>query len=162
MVTGDDDASNTARPPTIDDLLRLCRELNACSAKYLVIGGMAIIQHGFVRGTEDIDLLIDSSPENFEKVRAAMLTLPDGAVRDVEPGDLDKYIVVRVGDEFVIDLMRLACGIAYAEASEDAVIVTIRGVAIPFASPRMLLRLKQTYREKDALDRAFLTRLLKN
>jgi len=161
MVNGDDDASKSARPPTIDDLLRLCGELNARSAKYLVIGGMAIIQHGFVRGTEDIDLLIDSSPENFEKVRAAMLTLPDGAVRDVEPGDLDKYIVVRVGDEFVIDLMKLACGIPYSEASKDAVIVTIKGVAIPFASPRMLLRLKQTYREKDALDRAFLTRLLK-
>lgn len=86
MVIGDDDTSNTARPPTIEDLLRLCRELNARGAKYLVIGGMAIIQHGFVRGTEAIDLLIDSSPGNFEKVRAAMLTLPDGAVRDVEPG----------------------------------------------------------------------------
>jgi len=117
---------------------------------------MAIIQHGFVRATEDIDLLVDSSPDNFARIQTAMLGLPDGAIRDVQPGDLDQYVVVRVGDEFVVDLMRAACGVEYAEASRS--IVT---VPIPFASPLLLWRLKQTYREKDALDRQFLRELLK-
>ena len=32
----------------------------------MVIGGMAIIQAGFVRATEDIDLLIDTAPDNLQ------------------------------------------------------------------------------------------------
>jgi hypothetical protein len=70
----DSDAGKEAesRPPTLEDLLHLCSELNRVGAKYIVIGGMAIIRLGFVRATEDIDLLVDSSPENQELVRQAL------------------------------------------------------------------------------------------
>ena len=91
-----------------------------------------------------------------------MLGLPDGAIRDVQPGDLDQYVVVRVGDEFVVDLMKAACGVEYAEASQEVQMVTLEGVSIPFATARLLWRLKQTHREKDVEDRAFLRELLKN
>jgi hypothetical protein len=64
VVNQDDGAAAESRPPTLEDLLKLCRELNARRAKYVVIGGMAMIQAGFVRGTEDIDLLIDASTDN--------------------------------------------------------------------------------------------------
>ena len=60
---------------------------------------MAIIQAGLTRATEDIDLLIDTSPENQEHVRRALLELPDQAIRDMTDDDLDKYVVVRVADE---------------------------------------------------------------
>jgi len=39
-------------------------------------------------------------------------------------------------------------------------VVELAGVPIPFASPRLLLRMKQTGREKDALDLLFLRELL--
>ena len=162
MDTSHDDAPLEPRFPTLDDLLNLCRRLNAAGARYVVVGGWAVIQHGFERTTSDIDLLVDSSLENFERIKSAMLGLPDGAIREVQPTDLDHYVVVRVGDEFVIDLMKAACGIEYAEASREVVIKTIADVAIPFATPRLLWRLKQTHREKDALDRLFLQELLKN
>jgi hypothetical protein len=44
------------RLPTLQDLLFLCRSLNEAQAKYLVIGGWAVIHHGFDRTTSDIDL----------------------------------------------------------------------------------------------------------
>jgi hypothetical protein len=128
----------------------------------VVLGGMAVIQAGFVRATNDIDLLIDTSPENQERVRRALMALPDGAVRDLEPDDLDRYVVVRVADEFVVDLMKSACGIDYAEASRLVDLVRIQGVSIPFASPRLLWRTKQTLRDKDKVDLAFLARLLES
>ena len=53
-----------------------------------VIGGMAMIQAGFVRGTEDIDLLIEASPENQAAVRKALEILPDKAVTELREGDL--------------------------------------------------------------------------
>jgi hypothetical protein len=162
METPHDNAPLDARPPTLGDLVDLCRRLNEAEARYLVVGGMAIIQHGLARATGDIDLLVDTAPDNFERIKSAMLGLPDGAIREVGPGDLDQYVVVRVGDEFVVDLMKAACGVEYAEASKDIVLVPIQGVPIPFAAPRLMWRLKQTYREKDALDRLFLRELLKD
>jgi hypothetical protein len=161
MDASNDHAPLEPRLPTTDDLLLLCRRLNEAGAKYLVLGGFAIIQHGFARATEDIDLLIDTSPENFAKVKVAMMGLPDGAVREVNAEDFQECLVVRVGDEFVVDLMRQACGINFAEASPDIVTVSVAGVPIPFASPKLLWRTKQTHRDKDELDRAFLARLLK-
>jgi hypothetical protein len=128
----------------------------------VVLGGMAVIQAGFVRATNDIDLLIDTSPENQERVRRALMALPDGAVRDMAPDDLDRYVVVRVVDEFVVDLMKSACGIDYGAARGLVDIVDIQGVSIPFASPRLLWRTKQTLRDKDKVDLAFLARLLES
>ena len=162
MVASNDNPAPDARPPTLEDLLDLCRRLNAAGARYIVIGGMAIIQHGFVRATEVIDLLVDASAENFEKIKSAMLGLPDGAIREIGPDDLNQYVVVRVGDEFVVDLMKAACGVEYSEASEEISLIAIEDVTIPFATPKLLWRLKQTHREKDRLDRVFLAELLKN
>jgi hypothetical protein len=158
-----EDAHSPLEPrlPTLDDLLFLCRSLNEAGAKYIVIGGWAVIQHGFERTTSDVHLLVESSPENFQRIKAAMLKLPDGAIRELEPDDLDKFIVVRVGDEFVVDLMKRSCGIEYLEASHEIELIRVRDVTIPFASAKLLWRTKQTHREKDALDRAFLEELLK-
>lgn len=144
------------RLPDQVDLIRLCRELNARGAKYLIVGGMAVIQHGFLRATEDIDLLLEASLENQSKVLAALATLPDNAVREIQPGELDQYVVIRVADEFVVDLMLKTCGIDYHEAIPEVETITIQDVPIPFASPKLLLKMKQTYRDKDAIDREFL------
>ncbi len=54
---------------------------------------MAIISAGFTRATEDIDLLVDATPENQERLRAALLSLPDQAVRDVVPDDLENTLL---------------------------------------------------------------------
>ena len=89
--------------------------------------------------------------------RSSLSTLPDNAVRELQPGELQKYNVIRVGDEILVDLMRSAGGIDYAEAAKDVVVREVDGVPIPFASPRLLWRMKVvTHREKDAGDLAFL------
>ena len=142
-------------------MLLLCRLLNQEGANYVVIGGWAVIQHGYGRTTGDVDLLVDASPENFERIKKAMLGLPDGAIREVQAGELDEYAVIRVGDAFTVDLMKAACGIDYAEASKSISWMTVRDVRIPFASPKLLWRTKQTYRDRDAADREYLRDLIK-
>ena len=149
-----------SRPPTLEDLLALCQALNEAGARYILVGGMAVIQHGFVRATEDIDLLVDSSPENFERIRQAMRTLPDRAIDQVKATDLDEFLVVRVADEIVVDLMKSACGVEYDEGASEIEEVTIDGVVLPVASATLLLKLKQTVRAKDELDRLFLEQVL--
>jgi hypothetical protein len=141
------------------DLAGLGRELNRRGAKYVVVGGFAIIAAGYPRLTTDVDLMVAVDAENEAKVFAALATLPDNAVRELQPGELQQYNVIRIGDEILVDLMRSAGGIDYAEAAKHVVVHEIDGVPIPFASPRLLWRMKAvTHREKDAADLVFLRR----
>ncbi len=145
------------RPPLESDLVGLCRELNTRGARYIVIGGFAIITAGLPRVTGDIDLMVAVDTENEARVFSALSTLPDNAVRELQPGELQRYNVIRVADEVIVDLMRSAGGIEYEEAARDVVVREIQGVPIPFASPRLLWRMKvDTHREKDAGDLVFL------
>lgn len=104
-----------------------------------------------------VDLMAAVGPENEARVFSALSTLPDNAVRELQPGELQQYNVIRVADEILVDLMRSAGGIDYAEAAKDVVVREVEGVPIPFASARLLWRMKAvTHREKDAADLVFL------
>ena len=146
-----------SRQPTVEDLLDLCRELNRNNAKYLIVGGFAIRGAGYIRETGDLDVIIDTAPENEAKVFKALEILPDKAVLHLLPGEVEKYTVVRVADEIIVDLMKSASGINYHEASSEIIVREVEGVPIPFASPRLLWRMKKnTHREKDVADLIFL------
>jgi len=146
-----------SREPTLEDLRDLCHELNLRGARYVVIGGFAIRAAGYNRRTMDVDLMVAADSENERLVFEALSTLPDNAVRDLQPGELQQYAVIRVADEILVDLMTAAGGIDYAGAAEDVVVHHLEGVPIPFASPRLLWRMKVvTRREKDAGDLVFL------
>lgn len=154
------DNSLESRDPESGDLLRICESLNRVGARYLVIGGMAMVVHGFNRGTEGIDLLVDRTAENIQKLREALSILPDNAVQQVDDTDIETYGVVRVADEVVVDLMGSACGIDFESAITEVEWHDFEGIRIPFASPELLLRTKQTVREKDAIDQLFLKRII--
>jgi hypothetical protein len=151
------DGGLVSREPSVEDLVALCRALNEAGVAYVVVGGFAVRAAGYERRTMDIDLLVDASRENEARVYRALECLPDKAVRELGPGEIARWAVVRVADEIVVDLMRAACGIEYAEAARDVAVRTVDGVPIPFASPRLLWRMKApTRRAKDAPDLEFL------
>jgi hypothetical protein len=146
-----------SRAPTPQDLADLCRILNASGTRYIVVGGFAIRGAGYGRETLDLDLVVATDPENEAKVYKALESLPDKAVLELQPGEIAKYTVIRVGDEICVDLMASASGIGYEEAARDQIIRLVDGVPIPFASPRLLYRMKEkTHREKDRADLQFL------
>ena len=111
-----------SREPTRQDLVDLCRRLNAEAAEYVVVGGFAMQAAGYGRRTMDIDLLIAVGPENEARVFRALESLPDQAVRELQPGEVARYSVVRVADEIVVDLMTSASGVAYADAAQGIVV----------------------------------------
>jgi len=144
----------------LSDLALICAELNRLGARYVVVGGLAVIQAGYARITEDIDLLVETTLENEALVIQALLILPDKAARELKPGEVAEYGVVRIGDEVLVDLMKSGCGVTYAEAIRDAKFFEINGTRIPFASPKTLWRMKQTHRAKDIPDKLYLRQLL--
>ncbi len=148
------------REPTLEDIANLGRALNAAGARYIIVGGFAIRAAGFSRKTMDVDLLVQPGRENEARVIEALMSLPDQAVREIQPGDLEHLTVIRVADEILVDLMKSSCGVTYEEAFADVTVHEVNGVPIPFASPKMLWKMKQTHREKDIPDRMFLRKLL--
>jgi hypothetical protein len=152
-----------SREPSVEDLVALCGELNARGARYLVVGGFAMRGAGYIRATMDIDLVIDCSVENEAKVFDALRSLPDRAVDELDEGDVEKFTVVRVADEIVVDLMKSASGMDYETAMGGVVMREVGEVLIPFASPELLWRMKRTtHREKDELDLLFLRQLIES
>ncbi len=145
-----------ARAPTVEDVVRICRELNLASARYALIGGFAVIFHGSGRTTKDIDLLVDTSNENIERIKDALSVLPDNAAAELDSGDVAKYQVVRVADEVVIDLLGAACGVEYADAIPEIEEFEVEGTLIPVAGKSTLIRTKQTIRPSDHDDCEYL------
>ncbi len=158
----DRDDPSHARAPEPDDLVRLCRALNDAGARYVLIGGFAVIAHGASRFTKDIDLLVDDEPDNVARVKRAMSVLADNAAAEVRDTDLREFVVVRVADEFLVDLMGRACGLSYADVIADAERLDIGGVMVPIASPATLIRTKDTHRPQDAIDCAFLAGVIRD
>jgi hypothetical protein len=160
VVMADDRPSTSElepREPTVEDLRDLCRELNQRQARYVVVGGFAMRAAGYNRRTMDVDLMVAADRDNESRVFSALSTLPDNAVRELVPGELQQYNVIRVADEILVDLMCSAGGMAYEDIAKDVVVREVGGVPVPFASPRLLWRMKVvTHREKDAGDLVFL------
>jgi hypothetical protein len=146
-----------SRAPQLQDVLDLCAALNREGARYALIGGFAVILHGFVRTTKDVHLLVDPAAENVRAVKRAMATLPDNAAALMADDEVLQYQVVRVADEIVVDLMASACDVTYADAAESGIdIFKVREIEIPVASKETLIRTKNTIRESDTLDVRFL------
>lgn len=145
--------------PPLPPLLRVCQLLNAAGARYLIAGAQACILHGLVRTTEDVDILVEPSIENCQRVINGLSRLEDGAAAELTPQDILENVVVKVADEVEVDISTQAWKVSYADAIATAEEVEIEGVRIPFLSLDSLIASKETYREQDAWDRARLQEL---
>jgi hypothetical protein len=46
--------------------------LNEAGVRYLIVGGMAVVAHGYVRFTADLDLILDLRDDNLRRATAAL------------------------------------------------------------------------------------------
>jgi predicted nucleotidyltransferase len=155
-----DPTSKLARPASVDDLKLLLRALNEHGVDYLLIGGYALYALGYQRGTVDIDIVLRPTREQGEKVKTALLLLPDGVAKDLDPDWFVEGETIRVADAFVVDLMFNACGETYESLLPHAVTIDLDGLPVRTLSIEGLLKTKQTVRDKDKLDRDILERAL--
>ncbi len=150
-----------SRPATLDDLKTLIASLNLHGADYLLIGGYALFAHGYHRATTDIDVLVPATRQAGEKIREALMVLPDQAAKDIEPAWFEEGENIRVADAFVVDIMLNACGETYETLKQFAETIDLDGLPIRTVNLEGLLRTKQAMRDKDVADRIVLERALK-
>ena len=145
-----------------DELIKVLSAFEAHNLEYVLIGATAMAFHGLVRATEDVDLMIRSTPENVERLRQALQKIysDDPNVEDIRTEDLlGDYPAVRYyplgGDLYFDILTRL--GEAARYETVECEIREVEGVRIRVATPQALYRLKKnTVRPIDRQDAAAL------
>jgi len=137
-----------AKPP----VATVCAALNRAKARYLVIGGIACILHGYARATEDIDILIERTAENADRILKALATLGYGLARAWTATEILKRQITVVGDDPRVDIFTVAWSIKYAQAAPRSDTVAVAGVRIPLIGIDDLIETKRTGRLQDAAD----------
>lgn len=144
-----------------DGLLKLLRRFQAEGVQYVLVGGQAVRLNGFVRATEDIDILLPSSIENGRRVIRALDFLPSAADLQADwfevPADAPENI--RVADDLLIDLLFAANGQTYESLARHIRTVEVGGVAVRTLDIEGLLLTKTDYRDKDRIDKEALSRM---
>jgi hypothetical protein len=142
------------RRGTAPDLIapQICKELNAAGAKYLVIGGVACVLHGYVRATTDLDILIECSEKNAERVLAALARAGYGFAREWTAKELLARPITVIGDDPAVDVFTIAWTVKYEQAVARHETAAVEGVSIPFLSLDDLIDTKRTGRLQDAAD----------
>ncbi len=138
------------RAATYEDVLRIAGLLEGAGVEYALIGGYALAFQGIVRLTEDIDILVEPTPENARRWVAALAQLPDGAAGELAGDETlhEEPYAIRINDEFTIDVMNSASGFSWEELA--AYRTRIEGVWV--ISLRGLRLMKQNGRLKDRAD----------
>lgn len=149
-----------SRPATLEDLKLLLRSLHEHGADYLLIGGYALAAHGYQRATTDIDVVVPATSQAGQRVKEALMVLPDRAAKDIEPRWFEEGQNIRVADAFVVDLMLNANGQTYDTLSQYAVTIELDGIPVKTITLEGLLLTKRTMRDKDMADRIVIERAL--
>lgn len=145
-------------PNAFDRLAELLRALFEERVRYVLFGGQAVNVHGIPRLTEDVDLFVEPSEENVERLRRALRRVwQDPSIEEIRSEDLaGEYAVVRYGtpDGFAVDLVS-RIGEMFSFADVESETIEIDGVPATVATPRMLYRMKRdTVRPVDRADAA--------
>jgi predicted nucleotidyltransferase len=149
-----------SRPATLEDLKLLLRSLHEHEADYLLIGGYALAAHGYQRATTDIDVVVPATSEAGQRVINALMILPDGVAKDIEPGWFEEGENIRVADAFIVDLMLNANGQTYETLRPYSETIDLDGIPVKTVNLEGLLLTKQTMRDKDVADRIIIERAL--
>ncbi len=128
--------------------------LNAAGADYVVVGGIALAHHGVVRYTGDIDVLIQATPNNAQRVLNALQAFGFGSVQLTTMDLCVPDRVVQLGfPPSRIDILTSIDGPSWDEVADGAVRGDYAGVPVRFISREHLVRNKQACgRPQDLAD----------
>jgi hypothetical protein len=147
--------------PSFEKLLAL---LAKAQIDFIVVGGIAVSIQGYVRLTEDVDILIEDSPENIKRLLKRLAKYGEGFAQELSADDFtDEEGAIRIVEETEqcqIDIFTTMSSRKYADVAKDADTFNVAGHEIAIASKASLIGWKsKSVREKDKFDAMALRRL---
>jgi hypothetical protein len=147
--------------PSFEKLLVLLAE---GGIQFVVVGGVAVTLQGYVRLTEDVDILIEAGEPNVSRLLKVLSGYGAGFSRELSVADFDDsegaIRIVEETEQCQIDIFTRIGGYRYADIHADADTFSLSGETICYASKSALIRWKESsVRAKDKLDALVLRRL---
>ena len=126
--------------------------------KFLVVGAYAMGAYGYPRATGDIDIWVEASAENSEKVYQCLLEFGAPLSKITKTTFCEKGIVFQIGvAPRRVNIITEIDGVDFNSAYPDRQEIKIEDVRIPFLSKENLIKNKEsTGRQKDKLDAEYL------
>lgn len=137
-----------------DDLREFVELLNALNVHYLVVGAFAVAYYGYPRFTADLDLFIERSQENAERLVQVMERFGFGDLNLSADDFLKEDQVIQLGvSPNRIDLLTFISAVDFQEAWAARQQTEFQGVSVPIISKELLKRNKAaTGRSQDLVD----------
>ena len=136
---------------------RILADLNRAGVRYVLVGGIALIRHGVVRATRDVDAVFDPDPSNVERIGDLVeqwgATRPDGSPvpEGSIVGNRTIHLATPHGD---LDLLaENVASVSFSDLLARADARRVDGVEAPICSLADLVALKRIAgRERDQVD----------
>ena len=136
------------------DFVDLLRAFTAADVRFLVVGAYALAVHGRPRGTGDMDVWVDATPENAARVIRALAAF-GAPLSGVTESDFARAgVTYQMGvPPGRIDLLTELTGLSFAEAWPDRVSHPVGDLNVDFIGRAAFIRNKRaTGRTKDLAD----------
>jgi hypothetical protein len=130
------------------DLDGVVLDANAVGLRYVVIGGFSVIANGYLRATEDSDLLVADGPEADAEIarflaRVGATRLYDG--KELTAEDIAAAEHLRVNSRHgIVDILRGGLPpLDYESVARDAFLAEVGGESAPIANLRSVVGFKR-------------------
>jgi hypothetical protein len=119
------------------------RSFQRHEVKYVVIGGIAAILHGVPRATFDLDILIEATPDNAQRLLNALLDAGLGTAALTSQEDILANEITIFKDRVRLDVQTSTPGLRFADAWSRRKVVAFQGQEFFILSKDDLVRSKR-------------------
>ena len=139
-----------------EDFINFLNALNKTEVKYVLVGGYSVIIHGYARTTGDLDILVERTNENYQRIKMAFsifkMPLFDMTEENfLHNNNIDVYTFGR--QPIAIDIMNKIKGASFDEIYATSTIHNIDGLNVRLIHLNNLIQTKQAAgRHKDLDD----------
>ena len=139
-----------------EDFRDFINALNECNVEYMVIGGYAVVLHGYSRNTGDLDFWVNKTSTNYQKLKLAFAKFRMPVFDMTEENFLfnPKLDVFTFGRPPVsIDILTKVKGLNFDECAPKATEMNVEDLIVRVIDFRDLIRAKrESGRSKDMDD----------
>ena len=142
------------------DFLEFLELLDNHEVEYLLVGGYAVILHGYARSTGDMDLWVNQTNENYNKLKLVYTNF-GAPIFSIEDFESDTFDVWSIGLEpRKIEILTKVSGLEFKESKKNCIYLNFEKFKIPYIDFEDLMKNKMaTGRLKNLAD---VEQLMKN
>ena len=134
--------------------IRLLKALITHEVKFLLIGGHAAIYYGVNRNTGDLDILIEPTRQNGEKLIKALSSV-GLIIPEISPEEFERELVLAFGFEpDAVDILNYTPGLDFETTYSNSILLDFDGIKLKMIDIRDLIRNKESLNRHG--DKAFL------